>query len=58
MVPPERLKPMALYLKSSTLPLFDSKGITQLFGHCIATWYAMSWSHLKLTEIGTSCGRG
>ena len=47
----------SLYLKSSTLPLVDSTGIIQLFGHCIATRYAMSRSHLKLTEIGTSCGR-
>ena len=31
--------------------------IIQLFGHCVATWYAMSWSLVKLTEIGTSCGR-
>ena len=28
--------------------------IIQVFGHCIATWYAMSWSLVKLTEIGTS----
>ena len=56
MVPPERLKSTALYLKSCTLPLVDSTGIIQLFGHCIATWYAMSRSQLKLTEIGTSCG--
>ena len=47
-----------LYLKSSTLPLVDSTGIIQLFGHCIATWFAMSRSHLKLTEIGNSCWRG
>ena len=47
-----------LYLKSSTLPLVDSTGIIQLFGHCTATWYAMSRSHLKLMEIGNSCGRG
>ena len=33
-------------------------GIIQLFGHCIATWYAMSQSLVKLTEIGTSWGRG
>ena len=46
-----------LYLKSSTLPLVDSTGIIQLFGHCIATCYAMSQSHLKFTEIWTSCGR-
>ena len=39
------------YLKSSTLLLVDSTGIIQLFGHCIATWYAMSRSHLKLMEI-------
>ena len=26
----------------------------QLFGHCIATRYAMSWSLVKLMEIGTS----
>ena len=26
----------------------------QLFGHSIATWYAMSRSLVKLTEIGTS----
>ena len=26
-----------------------------LIGHCIATWYAMSRSLVKLTEIGTSC---
>ena len=32
--------------------------IIQLFGHCIATRYAMSRSLVKLTEIGTSCGRG
>ena len=25
--------------------------IIQLFGHCIATWYAMSWSLVKLTEV-------
>ena len=49
---------MPLYLKSSTLPLVDPTGIIQLFGHCTATWYAMSRSHLKLTEIGNSCGRG
>ena len=30
----------------------------QLFGHCIATWYGKSQSLVKLTEIGTSCGRG
>ena len=58
MVPPERFKTTALFLKSSTLPLVDSTGIIQLFGHFIATWYAISRSHLKLTEIGTSCGRG
>ena len=32
--------------------------IIQLFGHCIATWYAMTWSLVELTEIETSCGRG
>ena len=32
-----------LYLKSSTLSLVDYTGIIQLFDHCIATWYAMSW---------------
>ena len=30
--------------------------IIQLFGHCIATWYAMSQSLVKLMEIGTSWG--
>ena len=40
------------------LPLLGSTGIIQLFGHCIATWNAMTRSHVKLTEIGTSCGRG
>ena len=39
MVPPERLKPTATFLKSSTLPLVDYTGIIQLFGNCIATWY-------------------
>ena len=58
MVPPERFNQRPLYLKSSTLPLVDSAGIIQLFGRCIAMLYAMSRSHLKLTEIGSSCGRG
>ena len=40
------------------IPLVNSTGIIQLFGHCIVTWYAMLQSYLKLTEIGTSCGRG
>ena len=47
-----------LYLKSSTLPLVGPTGIIQLFGYCIATWFAMSQSHVKLMEIGASCGRG
>ena len=29
-----------------------SLDIIELFGHCIATWYAMSRSLVKLTEIG------
>ena len=32
--------------------------IIQLIGHCIPTWYAMSRSLVKLTEIGTSWGGG
>ena len=32
--------------------------IVQLFGHCIATWYAMSRSIVKLTYTRASCGRG
>ena len=32
--------------------------IIQLFGHSIATCYAMFWSLENLIEIGTSCGRG
>ena len=32
--------------------------IIQLFGQCMATWYAMSQSLIKLTEIETSWGRG
>ena len=28
-------------------------GIIKLFGHCIATWYALSQSLVKLMEIGT-----
>ena len=32
--------------------------IIRLFDHCIATWYAMSWSLVKLMDLGTSCGRG
>ena len=35
-----------------------AKSIIQLFGHCIATWYAMSRSLVKLKEIGTSYGCG
>ena len=31
--------------------------IIKQFGHCIVTWYAMSLSLVKLTEIGTSWGR-
>ena len=31
--------------------------IIKQLGHCIATWYAMSRSLVKLTEIGTSWGR-
>ena len=38
MVPPEKLKP------TTPLPLVGSTGIIQLFGHCIATWYALSLS--------------
>ena len=34
------------------------KSIVQLLGHCIATWYAMSGSLVKLMEMGTSLGRG
>ena len=33
-------------------------GIIEIFGHCIATWYAMAPSLVKLTEIGSTCGRG
>ena len=33
-------------------------GIIQLFCNCMATWYAMSQSHVKLMEIKTSCGHG
>ena len=58
MVPSERLKPMAPLSQVTTLPMVDSTGIIQLFGHCIATWYVMSRSYLKPTEIGTSCGHG
>ena len=38
----------------------DCSSIIQLFGHCIGTryMYAMSRSLVKLTEIGTSLGRG
>ena len=32
--------------------------IIQLISYCIATWYAMSRSLPKLTEIGTSWGHG
>ena len=45
------------FIASRSLPLVGSTGIIQLFVQCIATWYAMSRSHVKLTEIGTSCGR-
>ena len=34
------------------------RGIIQLFSHCIAMWYAMSRSPVKLTAIGISWGRG
>ena len=30
--------------------------IIQVLGHCITTWYAMSRSLLKQTEIGTRWG--
>ena len=30
------------------------KHIKQILGHCIATWYAMSRSFVKLTKRGTS----
>ena len=59
MVHPERLQLTApLPQVKRSKPLVDSTGIIQLFGHCIATWYSMSLSHLKLTQLGTSCGRG
>ena len=32
--------------------------IIQLLGYCITTWYPMSQSLVKLTEIGTSWGHG
>ena len=32
----------------------NTGGINQLFGHCMATWYAMSRFLVKLTEIGTN----
>ena len=52
-MPPEKLKQTTPYLKSSTLPMVDSTGYIQLFGHC-----KPRESPVKLTEIGTSCGRG
>ena len=30
--------------------------IIQLIGHCIAMWYAIPWSLVKLTKIETSWG--
>ena len=48
MVPPERLKPTAplsQVKQSTTGSLY--RYIIQLFGHCIATWYAMAQSQLK-----------
>ena len=33
-------------------------GIKQLFGHCIAAWYAIAQSLLKPMEIGPCCGCG
>ena len=53
MVVIRRLQISTCYLPTS-LKLFC---IDQLFGHCIASWYAMSLSLVKLTEIGTSWGR-
>ena len=31
--------------------------IVHILSHCIALWYAMSWSLVKLTEIGTMVKR-
>ena len=58
MVPPEKFKPMTPLSQvghSTTGWLYR---YYKLFGKFIATWYAMSSSHVKLTEIGTSCGHG
>ena len=30
------------------------RSILLLFGHCITTWYAMSWYLVKLTDLETS----
>ena len=51
MVPPERLKPTAPLSQVKHSTTGNSTGIIQLFGHCIATWNAMSRSHLKPMEI-------
>ena len=32
--------------------------IVPLISHCIATWYAVFWYLVKLTELETRCGRG
>ena len=58
MVPPEKLKPTTPLSQVEPPTTVCSTGIIQLSGHCIATWYAICLSYIKLTEIGTSCGRG
>ena len=58
MVSPEKLKQTTPLSQLEHLPLVGSTGIIQLFCHYIATWYAMSRSHVKLMAIGTSCGCG
>ena len=40
-----------------TFKLFIYRGIIQLYGHCIATLYALSRYLVNLNEIGTSCRR-
>ena len=46
-----------IHIMLNTVHADTHAGIVCLFGHCIATWYAMSRYFVILTEIGTSCRR-
>ena len=49
--------PLQFYFEIPEVPKYKNCNvIIQLSGHCKAMWYAMSWSLVKLMEMGTNGG--